>query len=70
MYSGREKVFYKKFVVEECLMKISMYERAKMVVSTKQGGSKELKVMVGVHQGSVLSPWLFAVAMEVSVREV
>jgi len=33
------------------------------VINTKHGNSKEFKVKVRLHQGSVLSPILFMVAM-------
>ena len=44
---------------------MTMYERARTVVRTKQGYSTEFEVKVGVHQGSVLSPLLFVAVMEV-----
>ena len=44
---------------------MTMYERAKTVVMTKQGYSTEFEVKVGVHQGSVLSPLLFVAVIEV-----
>ena len=48
-----------------------MYERVRTVVRTKQGYSTEFEVKVRVHQGSVLSPLLFFVAvMEVVTRGV
>ena len=47
-----------------------MYEKARTTVRTKQGSSEELKVKVGVHQGSVLSPLLFVAVMEVVTRKV
>ena len=53
--------------MEEWLVQIvmTMYERARTVVMTKQGYSTEFEVKVGVHQGSVLSPLLFVAVMEV-----
>ena len=53
--------------VEEWLVQtvMTMYERARIVVRTKQGYSTEFEVKVGVHQGSVLSPLLFVAVMEV-----
>ena len=47
--------------VEEWLVQtvMTIYERARTAVRTKQGYSTEFEVKVGVHQGSVLSPLLF-----------
>ena len=44
---------------------MAAYERARTIVRTKNGNSAEFKIEVVVHQGSVLSPLLFIVAMEV-----
>ena len=44
---------------------MTMYESTRTVVRTKQGYSTEFEVKVGVYQGSVLSPLLFAAVMEV-----
>ena len=38
---------------------MTIYERARTVVRTKQGYSTEFEVKIGIHQGSVLSPLLF-----------
>ena len=58
--------------VEEWLVQtvMTMYERARTVVRTKQGHSTEFEVKVGVHQGSVLSPLLFVAMMEVVTQGV
>ena len=58
--------------VEEWLVQavMAMYERARTVVRTKDGISEEFEVKVGVHQGSVLSPLLFVVVMEVLAQSV
>jgi len=58
--------------VEEWLIRVvmAMYERARTAVRTKDGNSGEFEVKVGVHQGSVLSPLLFVVVMEVLARRV
>ena len=58
--------------MEEWLVQtvMTMYERARTVVRTKQCYSTEFEVKVGVHQGSVLSPLLFIAVMEVVTREV
>ena len=58
--------------VEEWLVQtvMTMYERARTVVRTKQGYSTEFEVKVGVHQGSVLSPLLFVAMLEVVTRGV
>ena len=49
---------------------MTMYERARIVVRTKQGYSTEFEVKVGVHQGLVLSPLFFVAVMEVVTQEV
>ena len=48
--------------VEEWLVQTVMviYEKTRTTVRTKQGSSEEFEVKVGVHQGSVLSPLLYA----------
>ena len=57
--------------VEEWLVNavMTLYQDASTVVRTDMGDSKDFKVEVGVHQGSVLSPLLFAVVMDVVTRE-
>ena len=42
-----------------------MYEIAKMTVIEDSELSEDLEVKVGMHQGSVLSPFLFALAVDV-----
>jgi len=43
---------------------MAMYEGAQTVVRTTEGDSKAFNVKVGLHQGSVLSPLLFVIVME------
>ena len=47
-----------------------IYEKARTTVRTKQVGSEEFEVKVGVHQGSVLSLLLFVAVMEVVTQKV
>ena len=63
-------IFLLKIVFVIFLAKMTMYERARTVVRTKQGYSTEFEVKVGVHQGSVLSPLLFVAMMEVVTQGV
>ena len=57
--------------VDEWLVKavMAMYEGAQTVVRTTEGDSKAFNVKVGLHQGSVLSPLLFVIVMEMIFRE-
>jgi hypothetical protein len=49
---------------------MAMYEGAKTVVRTDDGDSESFAVKVGLHQGSVLSPLLFIVVMDVITKEI
>ena len=57
--------------VEEWLVNavMALYQDARTVVRTDMGDTGDFKVGVGVHQGSVLSPLLFVVVMDVVTRE-
>jgi len=57
--------------VDEWLVKavMVMYEGAQTVVITTEGDSKAYNVKLGLHQGSVLSPLLFVIVMEMISRE-
>jgi len=48
---------------------MAMYEGAHTVVRTTEGDSKTFNVKVGLHKGSVLSPLLFVIVMEMISRE-
>ncbi|KAK3570694.1 hypothetical protein QTP86_025019, partial [Hemibagrus guttatus] len=47
-----------------------MYERSRTVVRCEVGQTEEFKVEVGLHQGSALSPFLFAIVMDQLSEEV
>ena len=57
--------------MDEWLVKavMAMYKGAQTVVRTIEGYSKAFNVKVGLHQGSVLSPLLFVIVMEMISRE-
>ena len=57
--------------MDEWLVKavMVMYEGAQTVVRTTEGDSKAFNVKVGLQQGSVLSPLLFVIVMEMISRE-
>ena len=49
---------------------MAMYDEARTSVRTGSGNSESFWVKVGLHQGSVLSPLLFVIVMDVVTREV
>jgi len=57
--------------VEEWLVKavMAMYEGAQTEVRTTEGDRMAFNVKIELHQGSVLSPLLFVIAMEMISRE-
>ena len=58
--------------VSEVLMKalMSLYDGAKTKVKVGSGLSDKFRVNVGIHQGSVLSPLLFAIVVNVVTERV
>ncbi|MBJ5547106.1 hypothetical protein JGG71_23155, partial [Salmonella enterica subsp. enterica serovar Derby] len=49
---------------------MAMYANAQTVVRTTYGNSESFDVKVRLHQGSVLSPLLFVIVMDVITKEV
>ncbi|KAK3545453.1 hypothetical protein QTP70_007697 [Hemibagrus guttatus] len=64
----REELWYcmRKSGVAEKYVRVvqDMYERSRTVVRCAVGQTEEIKVEVGLHQGSALSPFLFAIVMD------
>ncbi|KAK3548324.1 hypothetical protein QTP70_010182 [Hemibagrus guttatus] len=64
----REELWYcmRKSGVAEKYVRVvqNMYERSRTVVRCAVGQTEEFKVEVGLHQGSALSPFLFAKVMD------
>ena len=58
--------------VMECYMKavMKMYKEVLSQVKVECEDSREFAVRVGIHQGSVLSPFIFAVVMDVVTEKV
>ena len=56
----------------ECYIKIikNMYDGATTTVRIAAGLTEELKVHVGLHQGSALSPFLFAIIMDKQTEDI
>ncbi|KAK3526994.1 hypothetical protein QTP86_006135 [Hemibagrus guttatus] len=70
----REELWYcmrKSGVAEKYVRAVQdMYERSRTVVRCAVGQTEEFKVEVGLHQGSALSPFLFAIVMDQLSEEV
>ncbi|KAK3531150.1 hypothetical protein QTP70_013257 [Hemibagrus guttatus] len=70
----REELWYcmrKSGVVEKYVRVVQdMYERSRTVVRCAVGQTEEFNVEVGLHQGSALSPFLFAIVMDQLSEEV
>ncbi|KAK3522650.1 hypothetical protein QTP86_028894, partial [Hemibagrus guttatus] len=70
----REELWYcmrKSGVAEKYLRVVQdMYERSRTMVRCAVGQTEEFKVEVGLHQGSALSPFLFAIVMDQLSEEV
>ncbi|KAK3568688.1 hypothetical protein QTP86_013448 [Hemibagrus guttatus] len=70
----REELWYcmRKSGVAEKYVRVvqDMYERSRTVVRCTVGQTEEFKVEVGLHQGSALSPFLFAIVMDQLSEEV
>ncbi|KAK3508077.1 hypothetical protein QTP70_012391 [Hemibagrus guttatus] len=70
----REELWYcmRKSGVAEKYVRVvqDMYERSRTVVRCAIGQTEEFKVEVGLHQGSALSPFLFAIVMDQLSQEV
>ncbi|KAK3557253.1 hypothetical protein QTP70_026087, partial [Hemibagrus guttatus] len=70
----REELWYcmrKSGVAEKHVRVVQdMYERSRTVVRCAVGQTEEFKVEVGLHQGSALSPFLFAIVMDQLSEEV
>ncbi|KAK3536209.1 hypothetical protein QTP86_000185 [Hemibagrus guttatus] len=70
----REELWYcmRKSGVAEKYVRVvqDMYERSRTVVRCAVGQTEEFKVVVGLHQGSALSPFLFAIVMDQLSEEV
>ncbi|KAK3575195.1 hypothetical protein QTP86_020892 [Hemibagrus guttatus] len=70
----REELWYcmRKSGVAEKYVRVvqDMYERSRTVVKCAVGQTEEFKVEVGLHQGSALSPFLFAIVTDQLSEEV
>ncbi|KAK3568240.1 hypothetical protein QTP86_002002 [Hemibagrus guttatus] len=70
----REELWYcmRKSGVAEKYVRVvqDMYERSRTVLRCAVGQTEEFKVEVGLHQGSALSPFLFAMVIDQLSEEV
>ena len=58
--------------VEEKYIRIiqDMYKDSKTLLRCAAGDTDEFEIAVGLHQGSALSPFLFALIMDCMTREI
>ena len=49
---------------------MDIYDKAKTVVTSAAGLTDEFEVGVGLHQGSALSPFLFAIKMGMLTKDI
>ena len=47
-----------------------MYKDATMFIWTYDGDTTDFPINIGLHQGSALSPWLFALVMDEVTRDI
>jgi hypothetical protein len=47
-----------------------MYDNVMISVRTSNGDTKDFSINIGLHQGSALSPYLFALVMDKVVRDI
>ncbi|KAK3539467.1 hypothetical protein QTP70_008494 [Hemibagrus guttatus] len=66
----RAVVLYEEVAEKYVSVVQGMYERSRTVVRCAVAQTEEFKVEVGLHQGSVLSPFLFAMVMDQLSEEV
>ena len=70
---AREELWYcmRKSGIEKYVQLVQdMYEGSKTVVMCEVGTTESFKIKVGLHQGSALSPFLFAVIMDRQTDEI
>ena len=72
VHTGRAVVLYEKIQNrgKVCTTSTGMHEGSETVVRCAVGTTESFKVKVGLHQGSALSPFLFAVIMDRLTNEV
>ncbi|KAK3542339.1 hypothetical protein QTP86_025761 [Hemibagrus guttatus] len=69
--STTDAIFALRILMEKYVRVVQdMYERSRTVVRCAVGQTEEFKVEVGLHQGSALSPFLFAIVMDQLSEEV
>jgi hypothetical protein len=47
-----------------------MYKDARTIASTCDGDTNDFKIKIGLHQGSALSPYIFALVMDEVTRDI
>jgi hypothetical protein len=62
--------FFSALPVISCVLTQDMYRDVVTFVRTCDGDTSDFPIKIGLHQGSALSPYLFALVMDEVIRDI